>query len=124
MNNSNLNFKSLLMLSTFLIVLLLVFSSTVTIAVDLKSFNLDIKKGQVEKKLRTIKVVQGDKVELNWKVDKATELHLHGYDIKLNVSPGIPKIMIFDAQIAGRFPIAIHGGGSHGKVTYLEIYPK
>ena len=98
--------------------------STLSKAEEVRSFTFDIKKGQVEKKLRTIKVVQGDKVELNWKVDKATELHLHGYDIKLNVSPGIPKIMIFDAQIAGRFPIAIHGGGSHGKVTYLEIYPK
>jgi hypothetical protein len=86
--------------------------------------SFDIKKGQVEKKLRTLKVDQGDKIELNWKVDELTELHLHGYDIKLSVSPNQPEKMIFYAQIAGRFPVGIHGSGRHGKVIYLEIYPK
>ena len=74
--------------------------------------------------MRTIKVNQGDKIELNWKVDQLTELHLHGYDIKLNISPGQPEKMIFEAQIAGRFPVGIHGSGSHGKIIYLEIYPR
>ena len=67
--------------------MLLTFSTSISNAGDVRSFSLEIKSGQVEKKLRTIKVHQGDKVELNWKVDKETELHLHGYDIKLIVSP-------------------------------------
>jgi len=124
MNISNLNTNFPIILSTLLVTMLFIFSTTISKAGEVRSFNLEIKSGKVEKKLRTLKVHQGDKIELNWTVDKETELHLHGYDIKLIVSPGQLKKMIFDAQIAGRFPIGIHGSGSHGKVTYLEIYPR
>jgi hypothetical protein len=124
MNSSKLNNSYLSFLSTLIIFILLVLLSTLSKAEEVRSFTFDIKKGQVEKKLRTIKVNQGDKIELNWKVDQLTELHLHGYDIKLNISPGQPEKMIFEAQIAGRFPVGIHGSGSHGKIIYLEIYPR
>ena len=124
MNILNPNTYFPLILSTLLVNMLLIFSTSISNAGDVRSFSLEIKSGQVEKKLRTIKVHQGDKVELNWKVDKDTELHLHGYDIKVIVSPGQPEKMMFDARIAGRFPVGIHGSGSHGTVTYLEIYPR
>ena len=124
MNNSKINTSYLDFLLTFNIFILLVLFSTLAEAKEVRSFTLDINKGQVEEKLRTLKVDQGDKVELIWKVDVLTELHLHGYDIKLKISPNQPKKMTFDAQIAGRFPVGIHSSGGHGKVIYLEIYPK
>ena len=37
---------------------------------------------------RTIRVTQGDRVQLNWQTDEKVELHLHGIDQKTVVLPG------------------------------------
>jgi hypothetical protein len=53
------------------------------------------------------------------------ELHLHGYDIEVKVSPGSPAVMSFKASIPGRFSVEQHGQGPghHRAVLYLEVYP-
>jgi hypothetical protein len=77
-----------------------------------------------------IKVVQGDAVELVWTTDKAASLHLHGYDIELEIPPNTPAVMVFTAYATGRFPITNHQLHKHQRyadhktLIYLEVYPK
>ena len=75
-----------------------------------------------------IRIVEGDAVELRWVSDEAVELHLHGYDKKLRLRPGVPAAMPITAHATGRFPITSHGWGKHGHghaaLTYLEVHPR
>jgi len=73
----------------------------------------------------TVKVNQGDDLEIRWSSDKPMGLHLHGYDIEVKVSPQTPAVMSFKANIPGRFPIEAHGQGPgrHPPILYLEVHP-
>ena len=90
--------------------------------------NVRIKGRRVIAPKGPIRVAQYDVVELRWVSNERTQLHLHGYDIKLEVRPGETAKMIVRAGIAGRFPITSHGWGEHGHghnaLTYLEVYPR
>lgn len=74
-------------------------------------------------------VRQGESVRLTWHSDEAVQLHLHGYDIELNLQPGQPGVMDFTARATGRFPVtshgfgASHGGGHHQGLLYFEVHP-
>ena len=74
-----------------------------------------------------IRITQGQVIELRWTSDETVELHLHGYDLELHVTPDAPAAMIIEAFAAGRFPITSHGWGDaghgHDALTYLEVYP-
>jgi hypothetical protein len=93
-------------------------------AAETKRFLVDIKGGQVAKAEQTLRVSEGDAVEIEFTSDQAIELHLHGIDIEISVSPGNPAVMAFDAMIAGRFPLEAHGAGAHGSLVYVEVYPR
>ena len=80
---------------------------------------------------RTIRVTQGDRVQLNWQTDEKVELHLHGIDQKTVVLPGAGGTMRFIAEATGRFPVTSHGFGNKaghhhgpGALMYVEVYPK
>ena len=80
---------------------------------------------------RTIRVTQGDRVQLNWQTDEKVELHLHGIDQKTEVLPGSGGTMRFTAKATGRFPVTSHGFGNEaghhhgpGALMYVEVYPK
>src|ERR1700682_4642973 len=45
-------------------------------------FSLRIERGRVPANMRIIRVKQGDNVTLRWSTDRATVVHLHGYDIE------------------------------------------
>ena len=94
-------------------------------AVRHKVLTLSVVKGAVAGVGDTLKVQQGDDVELRWSSDKPMELHLHGYDIEVKVSPQAPAVMSFKANIPGRFPVEPHGQGlgHHRPVLYLEVHP-
>ncbi|HEY4038638.1 MAG TPA: hypothetical protein VGM15_07445 [Burkholderiaceae bacterium] len=81
--------------------------------------------GAVRNAADTVKVRQGDDLELRWSSDQPMQLHLHGYDIEVRVSPQAPAVMAFKANLPGRFPIEPHGPGpqAHHPVLYLEVYP-
>ena len=76
----------------------------------------------------TLRVTEGDTVELVWTTDEDVELHLHGYDIELNVSTDAAAVMAFEAHATGRFPITSHGFGDshdgHQTLLYLEVHPR
>ena len=91
-----------------------------------------IKNRKVDADRKTIRVIQGDAVELTFTSDEAAELHLHGYDRTLEVAPGRRAVLTIDAKIAGRFSIEAHrfgagapGGRKHHVVLlYLEVHPR
>ena len=94
---------------------------------------LDLRDGQLPRKQRTVRVRQGDAVDLHWTTDRLIRLHLHGYNIKIAVSPGAPALMAFKARAAGRFSVAVlreaeeptsYHRHRHGRtVLYLEVHP-
>jgi hypothetical protein len=96
---------------------------------QLQHVDLTIEHDKVNVKDKTIRVAQGDVVELCWSSDKNQTLHLHGYDIEAEVRPSSPVVMRFVAFATGRFPVEIHGGGHAGAhdqaaLLYLEVRPR
>lgn len=87
-----------------------------------------IENRQVVAPKEAIRVTEGEMIELRWTSDEPVELHLHGYDIEIEVEPGKPASMVVDAYATGRFPIESHGWGNEGHgeeaLTFLEVYPK
>jgi hypothetical protein len=97
-------------------------------AQDVRRFDLALKAGELPKDQRTIRVRQGESVELRWTSDQPIRLHLHGYDIEIAVKPGEPTVTALNARIAGRFSVDKlqdkPGGHQHGgKVLYFEVHP-
>jgi heme/copper-type cytochrome/quinol oxidase subunit 2 len=91
-------------------------------------FDLAIENGKVVRSMRTARVTQGDKVRLRWTTDRATALHLHGYDIEKKIVPGRVTEFSFTARATGRFAVETHSDGSshhHGlPLIVLEVYPR
>ena len=73
----------------------------------------------------TLKVQQGERIELRLSSDKPMVLHLHGYELEANVDPQKPGLLAFKAAIAGRFPVHEHreGAGNHRAVLFIEVHP-
>jgi hypothetical protein len=94
-----------------------------------KRIELVISERKVQREEKTIRLTQGDSVELVWQSDEAAELHLHGYDISFEVSPETPAVVTFEAHATGRFPVTSHGfggheGHGHEALLYIEVYPR
>ena len=115
--------------------IIVIFAGMVTKAVAAdgaqhKVLTLSVVKGAVAGVGDTVKVQQGDDLELRWSSDKPMELHLHGYDIEKEVAPGAVTEMTFTARATGRFTVEPHlakqptGGHAHGDVLVtIEVYP-
>ena len=74
-----------------------------------------------------LRVTEGERVALTWRADAMTEIHLHGYDVVVEVMPDRPAVLAFDAEATGRFPVTVHvHGGAHGDapLLYVEVYPR
>jgi hypothetical protein len=113
-----------------LLVLITLFASVAAPAysASTKRFDIEIVNGAVVGK-KSVRVVQGDTVVLRWKSDKPLELHLHGYDVTVTVSPGGSAEMAVHARATGRFPVEVHvagarGGHTHKPLFHLEVYPE
>jgi ABC-type phosphate transport system auxiliary subunit len=77
---------------------------------------------------KVIRITQDQRVELLWITDEAAELHIHGYDIRFEISPDAPAQVAFTAHATGRYAVTSHGfGGEHGDghetLIYIEVYP-
>jgi FtsP/CotA-like multicopper oxidase with cupredoxin domain len=55
-----------------------------------------------------IEVREGDLVTLRITADEPLEVHVHGYDLEGEVSPGEPATLSFEADLTGRFDIEDH----------------
>ena len=96
-------------------------------AAPARRFVLQIAGDRVRPSDRTLRVSQGDVVELRLSSSEPQALHLHGYDIETTVTPTDPVTMRFVATITGRFPLALHGHGGghrHHALLYVEVHPR
>ena len=115
-----------------LVVLIAVASIETAAAQQPRVLDLEIKHGRFTASNNTVRVTEGDKVELRVTSDRAGELHLHGYDVPIKLKAGIPTVTLLDARVAGRFPITSHGFADDGEhkhrhhktLLYLEVYPR
>jgi len=101
-----------------------------------REFEISIRDRRVEGSASTLRVKRGETVLLRFRTDEAVSLHVHGYDMRANLSAASPKSMRFEAGVAGRFPITAHEFGAvadqdarpnrHREVTllYLEVLPE
>jgi len=94
------------------------------------TFVLRIENGHVPENMRLIRVKQNDVVKLEWSADRRTTIHLHGYDIEKDITPGTITEMTFTARATGRFTVEPHlarapsGGHTHGDaLVTIEVYP-
>lgn len=96
----------------------------VAAAASSQSFAVELKAGRVKGE-ETLKVHQGDQVEVRLSSDRPMTLHLHGYDIDVKVVPPAPALLTFKAGVAGRFPVHEHreGAGNHRAVLFIEVHP-
>ena len=79
----------------------------------------------------SIKINEDDVIEVHWTSDEPVELHIHGYDLHVQVQPGKTATSVIEAHASGRFPITSHGWGhgghgghGHDALAYLEVYPR
>ena len=102
----------------------------------MREFEISIRDRRVEGSASTLRVKRGETVLLRFRTDEAVSLHVHGYDVQVNLSPASPDPVRFEAKVAGRFPITAHQFGAtadpharpnkHREVTllYLEVLPE
>jgi heme/copper-type cytochrome/quinol oxidase subunit 2 len=69
-------------------------------------YGVKIKDGAMS--LAEISVNEGVQVTLRWTSDIPVEVHVHGYDLEEEVSPGEETDLSFEANLAGRFEIEEH----------------
>jgi len=101
-----------------------------------REFDVSIRDRHVDGGAPTLRVKRGDTVLMRLRSDEAVSLHVHGYDLRANLSATSPVTIRFEATVAGRFPITAHEFGatvdldarpkSHREVTllYLEVLPE
>ena len=97
-----------------------------------KSFNLTIVRGAVSAEQRVLKVEKGDAVRMRVTSDTPGELHLHGYRLAAQLTPGTPAALAFTAYATGRYPFEWHGAGAAAKpgahhappLAAIEVRPK
>ncbi len=89
-----------------------------------QSFSVELAGGRVKGE-ETLKVRQGDQVQVRISSDRPVVLHLHGYDIDTKVAPPAPALLTFKASLPGRFPVHEHreGAGNHRAVLFIEVHP-
>jgi FtsP/CotA-like multicopper oxidase with cupredoxin domain len=93
--------------------------------VGVRSFDLMVADGRLAAGPRSLRVRQGDTVELRWHTDRVSVIHLHGYDVETRTEPGAVAVMRFEARATGRFPVEMHApSGRHVTLLYLEVHPR
>ena len=68
--------------------------------------------GRVSGDTGRVPVAAGEHVTLVVTSDAADEVHVHGYDLDAELSPGQPTEIAFDATIPGVFEVELHEAGT------------
>jgi hypothetical protein len=68
--------------------------------------------GQVTGDTGRVPVATGTHVTLVITSDAADEVHLHGYDLQAELTPGEPAELTVDATIPGVFELELHDAGT------------
>ncbi len=74
--------------------------------------------GRIEAE-RRYEVSFGDTVEVRVTSDVAEEVHLHGYDLYLQLEPGATVTLTFEADLPGVWEAELHP--SHRELFQLQV---
>src|SRR3954452_23854423 len=71
--------------------------------------------------VRRITVHKGERIRFSVVSDAPGEVHLHGYDVERELTPGRPARFNLRATIEGRFEVELHGTDT--QVARLDVTP-
>jgi hypothetical protein len=77
--------------------------------------------GQPQGGVRTLKFKKGDRIRFKVVSDVADEVHVHGYDVKKDVTAGGSVTFSFTATIEGRLEVELEN--AHTQIAQLEVTP-
>jgi hypothetical protein len=86
-----------------------------------KTVRITVRDGRAVGGIARDKLEQGEQVVLVVRSDVADHVHLHGYDVMVDVAPGKPARLRFKATIPGRFEVELEDRGLH--IAELEVRP-
>lgn len=89
---------------------------------EVKTFNITVKNRRVVSGPETISVNEGDQVEINITADEDNELHLHGYDLKVDLKKDKLAKLTFKTNLTGRFIYELEKTSTD--IGSLEVQPK
>jgi hypothetical protein len=84
--------------------------------------DLVVQKGRLISGANVVRVKKGDRIVMHVKSDASDEMHLHGYDLHLALTPGTVATLQFVADRTGRFTYELHK--SDLELGALEVYPR
>ena len=87
-----------------------------------QTVELEISGGRLVSGPNRIPLLQGQAVRLLVTADETDELHLHGYDLTLDLPAGLQAELAFVAEHAGRFEYELHS--AHRVIGALEVQPR
>jgi heme/copper-type cytochrome/quinol oxidase subunit 2 len=82
-------------------------SAATEAAGDAQTVQITVTGTKVETAERRVKVPLDGKVRLEVTADRADEVHLHGYDRKVDIEPGTPAVLEFQADTPGVFEVEL-----------------
>src|SRR5438046_2326395 len=91
-------------------------------AASSKSFTIVIQNRKRIQGPEVAQVTQGDTVSLVLTADEAQEVHLHGYDKSVELTPGQPVTLTFTADATGHFEYELEQ--SKTVIGAVEVLPK
>jgi len=92
---------------------------TTAAAGDAQTVQITVTGTKVETAERRVKVPLDGKVRLEVTADRADEVHLHGYDRKVDLAPGTPAVLEFTADVPGVFEVELEEAGL--KLVELQV---
>ncbi len=75
--------------------------------------------GKPQGGIRTISVKKGSQASIRVTSDVSDEVHVHVYDLKMDVAPGRPALFRFPAALQGAFDIELEHRSE--KIASLEV---
>jgi hypothetical protein len=83
-----------------------------------------VRDGRPQGGVQELSFASGGEVEFRVVSDTEAEVHVHGYDLEQEVSPGEPLTMRFPADIEGGFEVELHlPDGSEVQIAELSVTP-
>jgi hypothetical protein len=83
------------------------------------TFLVIVRDGKPAGGVQHFRAAKGSRIVLRVESDVEDEVHVHGYDLMLNVAPGKPVRFRFTASIVGRFEIELEDAGT--PIAELEV---
>ena len=87
-----------------------------------ESYSLIVRKNKLAEGPAVLRVVKGDKVTIRIDSDVGEELHLHGYDLMVDLKPNVQSQFEFIADRSGRFEYELERSGI--ELGTMEVLPR